>query len=412
MVEAARIESSAVAGFDLRHLPEGFYEDPFPWYHALREQDPVHRCPDGSFLLTRYADCARVYRDPRFISDKRRMFKPAFGNGSLYLHHTTSLVFNDPPYHTRVRQLLVDALKPSAVRAMVPVLEALVGQLLDEASRRGDVELDLIECYAGAIPLEVIGNLLTVPRDERGPLRDWSLKILGALEVDLSPEGRRAGERAVDDFSDYLRTLVDRRRQSGQVAETDMLTPLIVSHDAGELSEQELLQNCIFLLNAGHETTTNLIANGVYELLAHPEELGRLRRSPELLKTAVEETLRYQSPNQLGNREARESVELGGVEVPAGAQIHLGIGAVNRDPARFPDPDRFDIGRHPNPHLAFATGIHSCVGMTLARLEGQIAIGTLLGRCPNLTLAGKPRRQHRARFRGFVELPVRLGELT
>lgn len=408
MSAAALPSGDAVRSFDLRALPAGFYDDPFPWYHALREQRPVHRCPDGSWLLTRYADCAAVYRDPRFSSDKQRMFRPAFGSGPLYRHHTTSLVFNDPPYHTRVRELLADALKPSAVRAMRPVLEALVSRLLDEAEPDDEGRVDLIGQYAAAIPLEVIGNFLTVPHEERGPLRDWSLKILGALEVDLSPETKAAGEAAVEDFSDYLRSLIARRRREGRGDATDILSALIGSHDRGDLTEDELLQNCIFLLNAGHETTTNLIGNGVHVLLENPDELRLLRESPELIRPAVEEMLRYQSPNQLGNREALETTEIGGAELPAGAQITLCIGAANRDPERFPEPDRFDVRRQPNPHLAFATGIHSCLGMSLARLEGQIAIATLLRRYPGLTLAGEPVRQRRARFRALSSLPVRL----
>lgn len=403
-----KVSRAQVEQFDFGCLPDGFYHDPYPWYDALREHRPVHLCPDGSWLLTRYRDCASVYRDPRSISDKREMFKPRFGAGLLYEHHTTSLVFNDPPYHTRVRKLLADALKPAAVRAMRPALQTLVVALMDQAEQSGDRVVDLVTHYAAAIPLEMIGNLLTVPRAERGPLRGWSLRILGALEVDLSPADRAAGEDAVAEFSDYLKDLVRRRRQTGSQGEWDILSVLIGSHDDGELSEAELLHNCIFLLNAGHETTSNLIASGVLELLRHPVELDRLRDAPERIRSAVEEMLRYQSPNQLGNRQLSEALSLGSVTLPAGAHITLGIGAANRDPERFELPGQFDILRHPNPHLAFATGIHSCIGMSLARLEAQVAIGALLERFPTLSLADEPKWQRRARFRGLQALPVRL----
>ena len=399
---------SDIPQFDWRQLPHGFYEDPFPWYRALREHEPVHRCPDGSYTLTRYADCAAVYRDSRCSSDKRRMFKPNFGDGPLYAHHTTSLVFNDPPYHTRVRRLLADALRPAAIKAMRQPLESMVQALLDDAKTKSGDTIDLIEQFAMAIPVEVIGNFLTIPRSERGPLRDWSLKILGALEVDISAEQRAAGEQAVEEFCEYLLDLVGRRRKEGRGDATDILSALIQSHDSGELSESELLHNCIFLLNAGHETTTNLIGNGVAELLCHPNQLALLRGSPELIRSAIEEILRFQSPNQLGNREVAEDIEIGGVSLPAGAIITICIGAANRDPARFDHPERFDIRREPNPHLAFATGIHSCIGMTLARLEGQVAISGLLNRYPNLELAGTAQHQKRSRFRGFVSLPVHL----
>ena len=396
--------------FDWRHLPDDFYEDPFPWYRALRQHDPVHQCPDGTVTLTRYADCAAVYRDSRCSSDKRRMFRPNFGDGPLYAHHTTSLVFNDPPYHTRVRRLLVDALRPAAVKAMRGPLESMVRALLDDARTKSGDTIDLIEQFAMAIPVEVIGNFLTVPRNERGPLRNWSLKILGALEVDISAEQKAAGDKAVEDFCAYLLDLVERRRKEGQGDATDILSTLIQSHDSGELSESELLHNCIFLLNAGHETTTNLIGNGVAELLLHPDQLSLLKQSPELIRSAVEEILRYQSPNQLGNRELSEDLEIGGVGLPAGSMITLCIGAANRDPARFEDPEKFDIQRQPNAHLAFATGIHSCIGMTLARLEGQVAIAGLLKRYPDLELAGPAEHQKRSRFRGYSSLPVCLNQ--
>lgn len=399
---------SDIRKFDWRDLPEHFHQDPFPWYRALRRYDPVHRCPDGSYTLTRYADCTAVYRDARCSSDKTRMFKPNFGDGALFGHHTTSLVFNDPPYHTRVRNLLVDALRPAAIKAMREPLEEMVRSLLERAETQPGDTIDLIEQFAMLIPVNVIGNFLTVPEDERGPLRNWSLKILGALEVDINEEQRAAGENAVADFCDYLRDLVVRRRKGGQGDATDILSALIRSHDSGELSESELLHNCIFLLNAGHETTTNLIGNGVAELLRHPEQLALLKQSPELIKSAVEEILRYQSPNQLGNRELTEGVEVGGNRLPAGSMITLCIGAANRDPERFDDAERFDIQRRPNPHLAFATGIHSCIGMTLARLEGQVAISGLLRRYPDIELAAPAAHQKRSRFRGYVSLPVRL----
>ena len=412
MSSGSQPTQSDIRQFDWHNVPEGFYDDPFPWYVALRRFDPVHRGPDGTVTLTRYADCAAIYRDARCSSDKRRMFKPNFGDGPLYRHHTTSLVFNDPPYHTRVRQLLADALRPAAIKAMQQPLESMVKKLLDDASTDSDSPVDLIEEFAMAIPVEVIGNLLTVPRNERGPLRDWSLKILGALEVDITDEQRAAGDKAVEDFCEYLLDLVARRRkrrEDSQTETTDILSTLIRSLDDGELSEDELLHNCIFLLNAGHETTTNLIGNGVAELLKHPRQLELLLESPSLIRSAIEEILRYQSPNQLGNREVTEDMEIGGVQLPAGTVVTLCIGAANRDPERFADPERFDIRRQPNPHLAFATGIHSCLGMSLARLEGQIAIIGLLQRFPHLKLAGRAKYQRRSRFRGYESLPVKLG---
>jgi cytochrome P450 len=402
---AADATARSIANFDLRSLPPDFYEDPYPYYHALRAHASVKRLPDGSYLLTRYADVLAVYKDPStFSSDKKAEFKPKYGDSLLYEHHTTSLVFNDPPLHTRVRRLILGALTPRAIEEMEPGLIALVDRLLDRMEQKGKV--DLVEDFASAIPVEIIGNLLGVPHADRGPLREWSLAILGALEPSLSPQAAERGNRAVREFLAYLTTLVaDRRARPGD-PERDVLTRLIQGEADGErLTEKELLHNCIFLLNAGHETTTNLIANALHALLHWPQEKARLTARPELIRTAVEEFLRFESSNQLGNRITTRAVEVGGVPLPAATQITLCIGAANRDPEQFPDPDRLDLARQPNRHLAFGSGPHQCAGMHLARLEGRIAIGRFLARFPRYAPDGAPTRGGRARFRGFLSIP-------
>jgi cytochrome P450 len=395
-----------VAGFDLRALPDEFYEDPFPTYHALRRADPVHRCPDGSMFLTRYDDVVAVYQDhQRFSSDKRVEFAPKFGDSPLYEHHTTSVVFRDPPDHTRIRRLFAPAFTPRALAALEPRIEALVADLLDRAAARGG--MDVVDDFAAAVPVQLIGDMLGIPSDERGPLRGWSLAILGALEPVTDRARLEAGNRAVGEFKDYLRRLIAARRRRPSADPGEILSALIAAEDAGDrLTEAELLHQCIFLLNAGHETTTNLIANAVLTLLEHPHAAARLRAEPGLIGSAVEEFLRYQSPNQLGNRRVVAEAVIGGVTLPPGTLITLCIGAANRDPAQFPDPDRVDIARSPNRHLAFITGIHACAGMWLARMEGRVAIGRLVARFPNLRLAGAPVRGRRARFRTLVSLPV------
>jgi cytochrome P450 len=282
---------------------------------------------------------------------------------------------------------------------------ALVDGLLDAMAAKGNA--DLIADLAAAVPVEVIGNLLEVPREERGPLREWSLAILGALEPVLTQEQRQRGERAVAGFLAYLRTLVAERRAHPGDPERDVLTRLIQGEaDGARLSEPELLHNIIFILNAGHETTTNLIGNGLHALLEWPEEMARLIARPELIRPGIEEFLRFESSNQLGNRVTTRAVDVGGVAMPAGTFITIGIGAANRDPAEFADPDRLDVGREPNRHLAFGSGAHVCAGLNVARLEGRIAIGRFLARFPGYTLAGEPVRGGRARFRGFLSIPV------
>jgi cytochrome P450 len=397
------------AHFDLEKLTPEFYENPYPTYRALRESEPVKRLPNGTVFLTRYDDLVTAYKNTKsFSSDKKKEFAPKYGASLLYEHHTTSLVFNDPPAHTRVRRLIMGALSPRAIAGMEPDLIALVDKLLDAIAAKTDCEL--IGDFAAAIPVEVIGNLLDVPHDEREPLRDWSLAILGALEPVVSEKAFARGNTAVKDFLAYLQTLVARRRQKPGNPERDVLTRLIQGEENGErLTETELLHNCIFLLNAGHETTTNLIGNGLVALFQHTDQKQRLIQNPDLIKTAVEEILRYESSNQLGNRMTTEPVELGGVRLDAGTSITLCIGAANRDPAQFPDPEVFDIARTPNRHLAFATGAHQCAGMALARLEGAIAISRFLARFPAYALSGKPMRGGRVRFRGFLSVPCSIG---
>ncbi len=395
--------------FDLRAPPQSFYDDPYPTYAALRSASPVHRLPDGSLFLTRYADLEHVYRDTTtFSSDKKIEFWPKFGDSPLYEHHTTSLVFNDPPLHTRVRKIIAGALTPRAIGAMEPGLNAVVDRLLDRIESQGSVEL--ITQFAAVIPVEIIGNLLGVPHDEREPLRGWSLAILGALEPTPTAAMLQAGNQAVRDFLVYLQRLVaDRRRHPGESA-NDVLTRLLGDkHEAAQLTEMELLQNCIFILNAGHETTTNLISNGLQLLIDWPDQRRALLENPQLIKTAIEEFLRFESSNQLGNRRTTIATQLGGQDLPAGTQLNLCIGAANRDPEQFEGPDRLDLARTPNRHLAFGSGAHLCIGVNLARLEGRVAIGRFLNRFPRYRPTGTPVRGGRARFRGFLSVPIEVG---
>jgi cytochrome P450 len=408
------VPPAAVARFDLKNLSAEFLDDPYPTYRALQQVDPVHRMPDGSYFLTRYDDCLAVYRDTgTWSSDKKLDFRPNFSDSLLYEHHTTSLVFNDPPYHTRVRKLLAPAFTPRALSALQDRVEALVDRLLEAAAEKG--EIDLIADFAAAIPVALIGDMLGIPPDEREPLRGWSLAILGALEPVLSRQQFATGVAAVADFKDYLNDMIARRLQSGHGDAAEILSKLIAASDFAadghdeRLSKLELIHNCIFLLNAGHETTTNLIGNAIDLLIRHPDAMADLRGHPEAMESAVEEFLRMESSNQLGNRRAVRDTALRGREIAGGSYVHICIGAANRDPEQFPEPDRLDIRRQPNRHLAFATGIHACAGMSLARMEAQVAIGRLLQRFSRIEQAGAPVRGRRARFRGFKSYPVRLG---
>jgi len=398
---------SDATSFDLNAIGRQFINDPYPTLANLREHDPVHFNPDGSIYLTRYEDVRAVYQDKTMVSDKTVAFKDKFGEGPLYTHHTTSLIFNDPPYHTTVRKLLAHAFTPRKLAEMEPLIENIVDSLLDDLRNAGDV--DFVTAFAMRLPTEVISFMLGVPKEHRHKLRGFSLAILGALDPVVSDQRLHNGNEAVAEFSEMLDDLINHRRANPEGAgQGEVLESLIFGEFEGRrLTQEELIQNCIFLLNAGHETTTSLMANGAGMFLQAPDQYKLLCDRPELIENAVEEILRYESPLQIGNRLTSTDTEIGGVQIPAGTYIHTSIAGANRDPAIFTNPNTIDFTRSPNRHIAFITGIHVCLGATLARYEGKIAFRKLVERFPKMVAAGTPERMPLARFRGYSNLPVR-----
>ena len=398
---------SDATSFDLNAIGRQFINDPYPTLANLREHDPVHFNPDGSIYLTRYEDVRAVYQDKTMVSDKTVAFKDKFGEGPLYTHHTTSLIFNDPPYHTTVRKLLAHAFTPRKLAEMEPLIENIVDSLLDDLRNTGDV--DFVTAFAMRLPTEVISFMLGVPKEHRHKLRGFSLAILGALDPVVSDQRLHNGNEAVAEFSEMLDDLINHRRANPEGAgQGEVLESLIFGKFEGRrLTQEELIQNCIFLLNAGHETTTSLMANGAGMFLQAPDQYKLLCDRPELIENAVEEILRFESPLQIGNRLTSTDTEIGGVQIPAGTYIHTSIAGANRDPAIFTNPNTIDFTRSPNRHIAFITGIHVCLGATLARYEGKIAFRKLVERFPKMVAAGTPERMPLARFRGYSNLPVR-----
>ena len=399
---------AAAEQFDLNAIDRAFINNPYPVLANLREHDPVHFNPDGSVYLTRYEDVRSVYQDRSMISDKTVAFKEKFGDGPLYKHHTSSLVFNDPPYHTTVRKLLAHAFTPRKLAEMEALITEIVDKLLGELKGAGDV--DFVTAFAMRLPTEVISFMLGVPRQYRNKLRGYSLAILGALDPEVSRLRLDNGNAAVVEFSEMLDELINYRRVNPERAEQgEVLEAMIFGEFEGRrLTQEELIQNCIFLLNAGHETTTSLMANGVGMLLQAPDQLQLLRDRLDLVPNAVEEILRYESPLQIGNRTTSTDKVIGGKPIPAGTYIHTSIAAANRDPTIFEQPDKIDFSRTPNRHIAFITGIHVCLGAALARYEGKIAFSRLIQKYPAMKAAGEPERMPLARFRGYNSLPVRL----
>ena len=383
-------------------LPE-FIADPYPLYHRLRIEDPVHRSPMGFWVLTRYDDVTMALRDPRFgRAGFDELLRARFGESGFDL----SMLFRDPPDHTRLRMLVSKAFTPRVVERLRPRIQQVVDGLLDAVhpARAMDVIADL----AYPLPVTVICEMLGVPGGDRARFRQWSEAIarsLDAIAMPGDPEIVERGNAARRALADYFRALIAERRQAPRA---DLLSELIAAEEQGDrLSEPELLATCMLLFVAGHETTVNLIGNGLLALLRHPAELRRLREDPSLVESAVEELLRYDGPAQRTGRMPSVDVEIDGRTIRKGDLLLAVIGAANRDPAHFPEPDRLDLTRGDNHHLAFGWGIHFCLGASLARAEAQLAINTVLRRMPALALAtSAPEWREASALRGLRALPV------
>ena len=393
--------------FDLQNVSEDYLVDPYSVLAELRAQSPVHKNTDGTFVLTCYADIVQTYRDPMiWSSDKRATFKPKFGNTPLFEHHTNSIVFIDPPDHTRIRRLFQSAFTRKALAAFVPRITSLVDEYLNRLEDQGQMEV--VEEFSFRLPIEVVCDLLGVPRQDREFIRGWANAILTALEPTLVQKQLDDGNQAVVDFKQYLGDLIAYRRAHPHDAQdTEVLTILADAEaDGKRLTEIELLHQCIFMLNAGHETSTNMITHGIHEMLLNPNQIDLLFENPDLIEPMVEEVLRYQAPIQINNRRANSDQILSGVTIPADTTVHMMINAANRDPAQFSNPDRFDITRRPNRHLSFGLGVHICAGNALARVEAQIAFQRLFRRFPKLALTIPAVIAPRLRFREVSSLHV------
>ena len=385
--------------------------DPFPFYHQLRQAAPVHWEESiGRWILTRHADVMTFLRDPRlgrdllgggetYLSpDQRAVLEPVL----VMLDH--QMLFSNPPRHTRLRNLVNLAFTPKAVAAMRGEIQRLVDGFLDAVQDSGRMEV--IRDLAYPLPTAVIGGMLGVPREDHDRLKRWSDDLATFIgNNDTTPDENRRILQSVEEMIEYFRAAARSRRERPG---PDLLSGLVAAEDEGaRLTEDELLANAILLLAAGHETTTNLIGNGILALLRHPDQFRLLREEPARIENAVEEVLRYDSPVQLTQRLAMDDLEIGGQAIERGQRVVFVLGAANRDPEQFTDPDRFDITRREIRHVAFGHGPHFCLGAPLARLEGQIALGTMLRRMLELRLTDEPPRQ-RENFglRGLEVLPV------
>ena len=384
----------------------GFNADPFPHYQRLREADPVHQSPLGFWVLTRYEDCVAVLRDQRFGRAGFEGFLESIYGAPTHERLPRSMLFQDPPDHTRLRALVSRAFTPRVVEGLRPRIQQVVDGIIDRALDARSMEV--IGDLAYPLPVTVISEMLGVPAGDQESIKGWSADIarsLDAIGLQVDPDIVERGRVARRAIGDYFRQLLPERRRQPR---NDLLSLLIAAEEQGDkLSEGELLSTCILLYIAGHETTVNLIGNGLLALLRHGDQLKRLREEPALAASAVEELLRYDGPVQRTARFTTVDVEIGGRAIDKGAMVVTVIGAANRDPAQFPEPDRLDLGRIDNRHIAFGFGIHFCLGAPLARLEGQVALGTLARRLPALALATDTVEWRESQvLRGLKALPV------
>lgn len=391
------------------------HTDPYPGYARLRETTPVWEAAPGFLVLSRHADCARVLRDQRFghldADDAPRRRRPggtALGDPDAYREPVRSFLALNPPDHTRLRKLVSRSFTPSHVEALAPRIEAITADLLATVADRSS--FDVVATLASPLPVAVITELFGVPEEDRPRLVSWGHALARGLDPPflVSDEERRAQAAARDEFAAYMEAEIARRRRCPS---DDLVSDLVAAHDRGEsLTEAEMVATCILLLVAGHETTTNLISNGLYALLCNPGQLRDAARDEQLVPAVVEELLRFDPPVQLTMRVAMEDADVGGVATPEGTFVLLLLGAANRDPLVYDDPDRLDVHRRPGPHLAFGQGIHFCLGAPLARLEAQIALRATLRTFPTMRLADEPTWKDTAVLRGLERLDVEVGE--
>ena len=386
--------------FDPR-APE-FRRNPYPFYDTLRTHVPVLFWDTwGIYFLTRWEDCNRLLRDSRM--GHGGMGEPPPQQRDLYRMQINWMLFRDPPDHTRLRGLAQRAFTPRMVEQMRVAIQDITDGLLDRVAAKG--ALDVVADLAYPLPVTVIARMLGVPEADVDTFHAWSDALGRSLDLTEDEEVYNEASRAAAAFTEFLADLADRRRVEPT---EDLLSALVAAEEGGEhLTTDELYATCALLLVAGHETTVNLIGNGTLALLRNPAQLDRLRADPSLTKTAVEELLRYDSPVQLTSRIVLEEIDVDGQRILPGMQLSFMLGAANHDPAVFADPHTLDITRKPNPHLAFGSGIHYCLGAPLARLEAQIAFDTLLRRFPTLTLLEEdPPHRDNYLLRGLERLPV------
>jgi cytochrome P450 len=392
--------------FFVEAMSPAFREDPYPYYERFRGPSPLLGVAETIWFALGHADVTTLLRHPRMSTDEQQHAATEAGN-ALDPNRTRSLLFMDPPDHTRLRNLVARAFTPRRIEGLRAATEAITAELLDAMPADG-TPVDLIQAFAYPLPVRVICRLLGIPEADEAVFTGWSHGIARSLDPSVlrSPAIDATIDQARSELRAYLGSLLEFRRKSPG---DDLLSGLAaVDADGDRISSGEVLSLAVLLLVAGHETTVNLLGNGVLALLRAPDQLALLRQSPELVGGAVDELLRFDGPVQITQRIATEDMEVVGCKVRRGDEILLVLGAANRDPAIFAEPHRLDVTRDARRHVGFGGGIHHCLGAVLARMETQIALTALLDRFGTIELAGTPVRRPTFTLRGLESLPVAL----
>ena len=394
-----------IESFDLYNPPSDFIDNVYKYYNLLREKSPIHKNSDGSYVLTSYKDIVSVYRNFKiWSSDKKAEFGEKFGSSPLFEHHTSSVVFVDPPDHTRIRKIFQHAFTPKSILNLESDIKKLVDSYLVMMSDKK--KFDFVSGFSFRLPVDVVCSVLGIPNGDRHLIRDWAHKILGALEPKLTSKQLDEGSNAVVNFKQYLKDQIKFRKNHKKLNKDNEILSLLIEAEGLELSETELLHQCIFMLNAGHETSTNMLSHGLNELINHIDQFKLLQKELGRIDTAIDEILRFQPPIQINNRRCLEDNTLGDITIPKGSSVHMIIAGANRDPSQFFEPEIFNISRSPNRHLSFGLGIHICAGINLARLEAKIAFLGLLSSFREINLSKEPNIANRIRFREIKEMQV------
>ena len=397
--------------FDSALTSAAFNADPYPVYRQMREEAPVYWSDAwGCWMLTRYDDIAWTLQDYQTFTSLGRLTasmdlpEPLWERVEpLVRHYSQGLINVDPPDHTRMRKLVHMAFTPRTIRKMQAYIEDIVARLIDEQIESG--EMDVIWDFSYPLPVTVIAEMMGIPVEDHAKFKAWSGEIVAFMATPKpTPEILLNSQDSLLAMQQYFRDIYAKRRRQ---PEDDLITALVLAELEGDkLTEEEMVSSCVTILIGGHETTTYLIANGLYWLLQHPDQFRRLSEKPELAESATEEFLRYDGPFQRNRRIATRDVTIGDHTIEKGQLIMQLLGAANRDPAQFPDPDALDITRSPNKHLAFGYGPHFCLGAPLARLEAPVAYRSLLGRLRNIRIADDSLEWNNALFRGLKSLPI------